>query len=155
MSAPSAKRAKGDDEASGGGDPLDGVTQEVFDALMKCQDRLEKIQDEAADEIKKIEAKFNSVMRPVQVARGEQLRKIPLFWLTVVSCRIMIFILFIYFDPFIIVLLLFMGCRRLLTLLFCFVFFYFWFFVFSSSHAIFHFFTFGFSLTITSSFRRY
>lgn len=77
MSAPKLKQQKIDPEDSG--------VDEKVQALESIQDEVEKLNDEATEEILQVERKYNAKRKPYYKRRNEIIREIPDFWLKVVS----------------------------------------------------------------------
>jgi template-activating factor I len=77
MSAPKLKQQKIDPEDSG----VDDRVQ----SLETIQDEIEKLNDEATEEILQVERKYNAKRKPYYKRRNEIIREIPDFWLRVVS----------------------------------------------------------------------
>jgi len=82
MSAPRAKQAKPDPEDSG----VDDRVQ----SLETIQDEIEKLNDEATEEILQVERKYNAKRKPYYRRRNEIIREIPDFWLRVFTSHDML-----------------------------------------------------------------
>lgn len=71
-------------------DPQDGadgglVHQETIDEIDQVQNQIDTLNEEASEEILKVEQKYNSKRKPHFEKRTSLIRKIPHFWVTVVS----------------------------------------------------------------------
>uniref|UniRef100_A0A7N0VFU6 Uncharacterized protein n=1 Tax=Kalanchoe fedtschenkoi TaxID=63787 RepID=A0A7N0VFU6_KALFE len=71
---------KGEDENSS--DYLDGDLLISIEKLQEIQDQLEKLNEEASDEVLVLEQKYNEIRKPVYQKRSEIVKSIPDFWLT-------------------------------------------------------------------------
>jgi len=78
MSAPKEKKARIDPA-----DDQDTGLDEKVQALEVIQDEIEKLNDEATEEILQVERKFNAKRKPYEKRRNEIIREIPDFWLRV------------------------------------------------------------------------
>nr|GMC59433.1 NAP1-related protein 2-like isoform X1 [Ipomoea batatas] len=56
-----------------------------IEKLQEVQDELEKVNEQASDEVLEVEQKYNEIRRPVYDKRNEVIKSIPDFWLTAVS----------------------------------------------------------------------
>ncbi len=79
MSDPKLKKAKLETEESA------SVDEETVKSLQAIQDEIEKVNEEATEEVLQIERKYNALRRPYYKRRNEVIREIPGFWLKVVS----------------------------------------------------------------------
>uniref|UniRef100_A0A7N0TWN0 Uncharacterized protein n=1 Tax=Kalanchoe fedtschenkoi TaxID=63787 RepID=A0A7N0TWN0_KALFE len=61
---------------------VDGELVVSIEKLQEIQDQLEKINEQASDEVLEIEQKYNKVRKPVYDKRKEVIQAIPDFWLT-------------------------------------------------------------------------
>uniref|UniRef100_A0A7N0U0A9 Uncharacterized protein n=1 Tax=Kalanchoe fedtschenkoi TaxID=63787 RepID=A0A7N0U0A9_KALFE len=61
---------------------IDGELLASMEKLQDVQDKLEKINEQASDEVLEIEQKYNEVRKPVYDERKEVIKAIPDFWLT-------------------------------------------------------------------------
>ncbi|XP_031571319.1 protein SET-like [Actinia tenebrosa] len=71
-------------------DPQDGadgglVHQEIIDEIDQVQNHIDSLNEEASEEILKVEQKYNSKRKPHFEKRTSLIRKIPHFWVTVFS----------------------------------------------------------------------
>ncbi|KAK7281400.1 hypothetical protein RIF29_09359 [Crotalaria pallida] len=66
-----------DDDAS-----LDPQVLLSIEKLQEIRDQLDKINEEASDEVLEIEKKYNEIRKPVYDKRNEIIKSIPDFWLT-------------------------------------------------------------------------
>ncbi|XP_031107789.1 NAP1-related protein 2-like isoform X1 [Ipomoea triloba] len=53
-----------------------------IEKLQEVQDELEKVNEQASDEVLEVEQKYNEIRRPVYDKRNEVIKSIPDFWLT-------------------------------------------------------------------------
>ncbi|PNT40938.2 hypothetical protein POPTR_004G128701v4 [Populus trichocarpa] len=83
MVADKGKKSKvtGEEET----DHIDGELVLSVEKLQELQDELEKINEQASDEVLGIEQKYNDVRRPVNTKRTDIIKSIPDFWLTAES----------------------------------------------------------------------
>nr|KJB06268.1 hypothetical protein B456_001G072000 [Gossypium raimondii] len=70
---------KGEEENS---EQIDKDLVLSIEKLQEIQDELEKINEEASEEVLEVEQKYNEVRRPVYDTRKDIIKKIPDFWLT-------------------------------------------------------------------------
>ncbi|MBA0707640.1 hypothetical protein Golax_019669 [Gossypium laxum] len=63
-------------------DQIDGDLVISIEKLQEIQDELEKINEEASEEVLEVEQKYNEVRKPVYDKRNEIINSIPDFWLT-------------------------------------------------------------------------
>lgn len=77
-------------------DPEDAGEEfdESLRSLETIQDEIEKLNDEATEEILQVERKYNGKRKPYYKRRNEIIREIPGFWLKVVS--LLVFPFFAY-----------------------------------------------------------
>lgn len=80
MVADKGKKLKVTDEEET--DHIDGELVISIEKLQELQDELEKINEQASDEVLEIEQKYNEVRRPVYTKRNDIIKCIPDFWLT-------------------------------------------------------------------------
>jgi template-activating factor I len=71
-------------------EPLDGadgalIHQETIDEIDLVQNQIDSLNEEASEEILKVEQKYNSKRKPHFEKRTSLIKKIPHFWVTVVS----------------------------------------------------------------------
>ncbi|CAM8971661.1 unnamed protein product [Rhodiola kirilowii] len=71
---------KGDNPKSP--EQIDGELVLNIEKLQEIQDQLEKINEQASDEVLEVEQKYNKVRNPVYDKRKEVIQSIPDFWLT-------------------------------------------------------------------------
>lgn len=84
MSAPQTKKAKADPE-----DTVDTVDDQDIQLLESIQEQIEELNDKATEEILEVERKYNRLRKPIYERRNQAIRKIPDFWLKVVSfCKV-------------------------------------------------------------------
>lgn len=63
-------------------DHIDGELVLSIEKLQEIQDELEKVNEEASDEVLVVEQKYTLIRRPVYDKRNEIIKSIPDFWLT-------------------------------------------------------------------------
>lgn len=72
-------------------EPVDGAQnshsdqQEIIEQVSAVQDRIDALNEEASEEILKVEQKYNRLRKPHFEQRTDLTRRIPNFWMTVVS----------------------------------------------------------------------
>ena len=72
-------------------EPLDGATnatsdqQEIIEDIESVQNQIDSLNEQASEDILKVEQKYNRLRKPHFEQRTELIRKIPNFWVTVVS----------------------------------------------------------------------
>jgi template-activating factor I len=81
-SSSAAKSAKTSSNGSAAASK-DQQTQEAFDEIDRVQSEIDKLYDEASEEILKVEQRFNKLRQPHFKSRSELISRIPNFWLTV------------------------------------------------------------------------
>jgi len=64
---------------------FDVDTQKALEDIDACQNEIDVLNEEASEEILKVEQKFNKKRKPYFDKRNELIRKIPNFWVTAVS----------------------------------------------------------------------
>jgi preprotein translocase subunit SecA len=80
MSAPKAKKTKTEPE-----DASDTVDDQDIQVLESIQEQIEELNDKATEEILEVERKYNRLRKPLYERRNQAIRKIPEFWVKVVS----------------------------------------------------------------------
>ncbi|KAF8370951.1 spr-2 [Pristionchus pacificus] len=70
---PTAKRSKVEDAEA-------LIPSQEFDAIDNIQSELDALNDQAGDEIVKIEQKYNALRAPVYAKRSEAIKSVPNFW---------------------------------------------------------------------------
>ncbi|GAA0170964.1 chromatin/chromatin-binding, or -regulatory protein [Lithospermum erythrorhizon] len=65
------------------GQHIEGDLVVAIEKLQELQDELEKVDEEASDQVLEVEQKYNEIRRPVYVKRNEIIKSIPDFWLIV------------------------------------------------------------------------
>lgn len=78
---------------SNGTEPESGVfydeeAQKALEEMDRFENELDAVNEQASEEILKIEQKYNKIRRPIFDKRSEIIPKIPLFWVTAVSFEI-------------------------------------------------------------------
>ncbi|MBA0552319.1 hypothetical protein Golob_023143 [Gossypium lobatum] len=63
-------------------DQIDGDLVISIEKLQEIQDELDKINEEASEEVLEVEQKYNEIRKPVYDKRNEIINSIPDFWLT-------------------------------------------------------------------------
>jgi len=71
-------------------DPEDAVVDDKVQSLETIQDEIEKLNDEATEEILQVERKYNAKRKPYYKRRNEIIREIPDFWLKVFTSHEML-----------------------------------------------------------------
>lgn len=72
-------------------EPVDGAQnshsdqQEIIEEINAVQNRIDALNEQASEEILKVEQKYNRLRKPHFEQRTNLTRKIPNFWMTVVS----------------------------------------------------------------------
>ncbi|KAL7192142.1 hypothetical protein ACSBR2_024063 [Camellia fascicularis] len=79
MVADKGKKLKGEEENA---EHIDGELVVSIENLQEIQDELEKINEEASDEVLELEQKYNEIRKPVYEKRSDIIKSIPDFWLT-------------------------------------------------------------------------
>ncbi|VFQ96927.1 unnamed protein product [Cuscuta campestris] len=83
MVADRGKKSKASDAAPE--DDSNRIDQDLIvsvEKLQEVQDELEKVNEQASDEVLEVEQKYNEIRRPVYDKRNEVIKSIPDFWLT-------------------------------------------------------------------------
>lgn len=83
-SPPPAKKLKRDSSDSDE-DQVDNATQKALEEIDSCQNQLDVLSEKASEAILKVEKKYNKMRKPLFDKRGSLLKKLPNFWVTVVS----------------------------------------------------------------------
>ena len=80
-------------------DPLDGAAnatsdqQEIIEDIESVQNHIDSLNEQASEEILKVEQKYNRLRKPHFEERTDLIKKIPNFWMTVVSfCSLIVVI---------------------------------------------------------------
>lgn len=63
----------------------DEEIQKALEEVDSCQNEIDALNEQASDEIIKVEQKYNLLRNPLYHKRDEGLNKIPHFWVTAVS----------------------------------------------------------------------
>ena len=72
-------------------DPMDGAQnshtdqQEIIEGINAVQNKIDALNEQASEEILKVEQKYNRLRKPHFEQRTVLTKKIPNFWMTVVS----------------------------------------------------------------------
>lgn len=82
--SPPAKKLKRDSSDSDE-DLVDNATQKALEEIDSCQNQLDVLSEKASESILKVEKKFNKMRKPLFDKRGSLLKRLPNFWVTVVS----------------------------------------------------------------------
>lgn len=61
------------------------VAQGIIEEIDRVQNEIDALNEEASEEILKVEQKYNNLRQPHFNKRADLIRKIPNFWVTVVS----------------------------------------------------------------------
>ena len=93
MSAPASKIAKpnnnGSSTSPGGGggvgaeNAIDKEVQDAIEDIDRVQCEIDKLNEEASEEILKVEQKYNKLRQPHYKSRSDLIGKVPNFWVTV------------------------------------------------------------------------
>lgn len=67
---------------------FDAETQKSLEEIDSCQNEIETLNEQASEEILKVEQKFNQLRKPHFDRRAEIINKVPNFWTTAVSFNI-------------------------------------------------------------------
>eukprot|EP01112_Ceratiomyxa_fruticulosa_P020819 TRINITY_DN719_c0_g1_i4.p1 TRINITY_DN719_c0_g1~~TRINITY_DN719_c0_g1_i4.p1 ORF type:complete len:318 (-),score=110.16 TRINITY_DN719_c0_g1_i4:168-992(-) len=81
----STKKAKVGEAAEVSQDQLSPAEEAALNKLTQIQDEIEKLNDEATEEILKIEKKYNQKRTPFYGRRSEIIKQIPNFWLKAIQ----------------------------------------------------------------------
>lgn len=88
-SASPAKRAKvSKNDSSFEGDQshdFDSATQKALEDIDACQNEIDALNEQASEEILKVEQKYNKLRKPHYEKRNEMIKNISNFWITAVS----------------------------------------------------------------------
>lgn len=78
---------KPDPNAEDGKVTIDNVqeAQDIIEEIDRVQNEIDALNEEASEEILKVEQKYNNLRQPHFNKRADLIRKIPNFWVTVVS----------------------------------------------------------------------
>lgn len=74
-------------------DPVDGAQNshtdqhEILEEINAVQSQIDALNEQASEEILKVEQKYNRLRKPYFQQRTDLTRRIPHFWMTVVSFR--------------------------------------------------------------------
>ncbi|XP_075885578.1 SET nuclear proto-oncogene b [Nelusetta ayraudi] len=83
MSAPSAKSSRKENSNHGGGDESsEKEQQEAIEHIDEVQNEIDRLNEQASEEILKVEQKYNKLRQPFFQKRSELIAKIPNFWVT-------------------------------------------------------------------------
>lgn len=83
-SPPPAKKLKRDSSDSDE-DQVDNATQKALEEIDSCQNQLDVLSEKSSEAILKVEKKYNKMRKPLFDKRGSLLKRLPNFWVTVVS----------------------------------------------------------------------
>ena len=59
--------------------------QDIIEEIDRVQNEIDSLNEEASEEILKVEQKYNNLRQPHFTKRADLIKKIPNFWVTVVS----------------------------------------------------------------------
>ena len=59
--------------------------QDIIEDIDRVQNEIDALNEEASEEILKVEQKYNNLRQPHFTKRADLIKKIPNFWVTVVS----------------------------------------------------------------------
>lgn len=88
-------------------DPVDGAQnshsdqQETIEEINAVQNQIDALNEQASEEILKVEQKYNRLRKPHFEQRTDLTKKIPNFWMTVVSFCYFCFVLKFIYTPFV------------------------------------------------------
>ena len=72
---------------SSNGEGLESEHQDVVEQIDAVQNQIDGLNEQASEEILQVEQKYNNLRKPFFFKRAEMIKKIPKFWVTVVSFR--------------------------------------------------------------------
>ena len=78
-----SKVQKLDDESREDG--LDNEHHEIVEQIDGIQNQIDGLNEQASEEILQVEQKYNNLRKPFFSKRADLIKKIPKFWVTVVS----------------------------------------------------------------------
>src|SRR5689334_5046088 len=90
--APTPRKQKKVGEGGGDADEskdYDVETQKALEEIDACQNDIDSLNEKASEEILKVEQKYNKMRKPYFEKRNELIKKIPNFWVTAVSFRLL------------------------------------------------------------------
>ena len=70
---------------SSNGEGLESEHQDVVEQIDAVQNQIDGLNEQASEEILQVEQKYNNLRKPFFSKRAEMIKKIPKFWVTVVS----------------------------------------------------------------------
>ena len=70
---------------SSNGEGLESEHQDVVEQIDAVQNQIDGLNEQASEEILQVEQKYNNLRKPFFFKRAEMIKKIPKFWVTVVS----------------------------------------------------------------------
>ncbi|CAK8675068.1 protein SET-like [Clavelina lepadiformis] len=82
MSATAAKKPKIDGEKDGIGNGPDAAAQEAIEKIDEMQNEVDRLNEQASEEILKVEQKYVKLRWPLFQKRSALIEKIPNFWVT-------------------------------------------------------------------------
>lgn len=82
--SPPAKKLKRDSSDSDE-DLVDNATQKALEEIDSCQNLLDALSEKASEAILKVDKKYTNKRKPWFDLRGSLLKRLPNFWVTVVS----------------------------------------------------------------------
>lgn len=68
----------------------DAEAQKALEEIDTCQNEIDSLNEKASEEILKVEQKYNKLRKPFFEKRNELIKKIPNFWISVVSIKLII-----------------------------------------------------------------
>jgi hypothetical protein len=63
----------------------DSTTQKLLEEMDSCQNEIDALNEQASEEILKVEQKYNKLRKPHYEKRNEMIKNITNFWITAVS----------------------------------------------------------------------
>ncbi len=70
--------------------------QEAIEQIDEVQNEIDRLNEQASEDILKVEQKFNKLRQPCFLRRSDLIAKIPNFWVTVVSFTIVSLLHFVF-----------------------------------------------------------
>lgn len=81
-----AKRPKTDTSFEGDqSQDFDSATQKSLEDMDACQNEIDALNEQASEEILKVEQKYNKLRKPYYEKRNEMIKNIANFWINAVS----------------------------------------------------------------------
>ena len=77
-------------------DGVDNEHQDIVEQIDSIQGQIDGLNEQASEEILQVEQKYNNLRKPFFGKRADLIKKIPKFWVTVVSFSIFIYNFFLF-----------------------------------------------------------